>query len=572
MGKRKARSSSSGPEPPGDKSSRISRQLDKTLIAIPLLEAMKGRNATDVVIDLNLMHRGGLEAAMRQTCALIHRVLPKSKAKALGDGAGLDEILDAMPGVVDKFKTKLCAQYVFARLTPSQIRRLVKLDEEQAEQLRQADVERTHSSDSASRRLPSAHDDREEETRQAPLPIYRYTSVYKIWPDFDAEPLLTKSRRTVKADAAQAAFSATGHGIVWAVVDSGIDYDHEHFRKYGNLDLTPPLQHVDFTTDDESQRFPERPSDAFGHGTHVAGILAGEFTADGDHEGLTAVKRIRDQADNVRYDDWKIKQIAGIAPACKLVSIKVLDERGRGSRRASNIIAALSYIHRLNEYGRNLRIHGVNLSVGYEFEAEWFGCGQSPLCVEVDRLVRSGVVVVAAAGNTGYGRIAPESSGPNMAGLNLTINDPGNAALAITVGSTHREMPHVYGVSYFSSKGPTGDGRSKPDLVAPGENVLSCAAGSQRDRVDQALARQAGIDPARLGDRQRCRYREESGTSMAAPHVSGAIANLLSIKQEFIGRPDRVKEILLSTATDLGRERYFQGHGLVDLMRAIQSV
>lgn len=118
MGKRKARSSSSGPEPPGDKSSRISRQLDKTLIAIPLLEAMKGRNATDVVIDLNLMHRGGLEAAMRQTCALIHRVLPKSKAKALGDGAGLDEILDAMPGVVDKFKTKLCAQYVFARLTP----------------------------------------------------------------------------------------------------------------------------------------------------------------------------------------------------------------------------------------------------------------------------------------------------------------------------------------------------------------------------------------------------------------------------------------------------------------------
>ena len=65
---------------------------------------------------------------------------------------------------------------------------------------------------------------------------------------------------------------------------------------------------------------------------------------------------------------------------------------------------------------------------------------------------------------------------------------------------------------------------------------------------------------------------EDSGTSMAAPHVSGVIAAFLSIRREFIGRPDRVKEIFLSTATDLNRDRYFQGRGLVDLMRAIQSV
>jgi serine protease AprX len=69
-----------------------------------------------------------------------------------------------------------------------------------------------------------------------------------------------------------------------------------------------------------------------------------------------------------------------------------------------------------------------------------------------------------------------------------------------------------------------------------------------------------------------CDYLEDSGTSMSAPHVSGAIAGLLSIRREFIGEPERVKEILLSTATDLKRERYFQGNGLVDLMRAIQSV
>jgi subtilisin family serine protease len=222
------------------------------------------------------------------------------------------------------------------------------------------------------------------------------------------------------------------------------------------------------------------------------------------------------------------------------------------------LITALEYVQRLNGYGRRLRVHGVNLSVGYDFEPEWFACGQSPLCVEVDRLVRSGVIVVVAAGNTGYGWLQGTSRGTVAAGIDLTINDPGNAALAITVGATHRDEPHTYGVSYFSSKGPTGDGRLKPDLVAPGEKILSCAAGTKRD---EARA-QAG----------ECNYVEDSGTSMAAPHVSGVIAAFLSIRREFIGRPDQVKDIFLSTATDLGRDRNFQGHGLVDLMRAIQSV
>jgi len=67
-------------------------------------------------------------------------------------------------------------------------------------------------------------------------------------------------------------------------------------------------------------------------------------------------------------------------------------------------------------------------------------------------------------------------------------------------------------------------------------------------------------------------YMEDSGTSMAAPHVSGVIAAFMSVRREFIGRPEAVKEIFLSTATDLKRAVYFQGKGLVDLMRAIQSV
>src|SRR2546427_3579014 len=129
-----------------------------------------------------------------------------------------------------------------------------------------------------------------------------------------------------------------------------------------------------------------------------------------------------------------------MAPQCKLVSLRVLDENGKGS--VSNLIAAIDHVQEKNGHGRRLIIHGVNMSVGYDFEPEWFACGQSPLCVEVDRLVRSGVVVVVAAGNTGYGFAQSAFRGTVAAGMGLTINDPGNAELAITVGATHRDMPH----------------------------------------------------------------------------------------------------------------------------------
>jgi subtilisin family serine protease len=252
--------------------------------------------------------------------------------------------------------------------------------------------------------------------------------------------------------------------------------------------------------------------------------------------------------------------LRGVAPQCKLVSLRVLDENGDGF--ASDIIRALEYVRdRLNGDPKMLVVHGVNLSVGYEFDAEMFACGGSPLCVEVDRLVQAGVVVVAAAGNTGYGTLAAKERNTKV-GLANTINDPGNARNAITVGATHRDSPHTYGVSFFSSKGPTGDGRLKPDLVAPGERITSCAAGKKLRDVLQSPSLVAAA----------AYYVDDSGTSMAVPHVSGAIAAFLSIRKEFMGKPLDVKEIFLKTATSLGRDRYFEGHGLVDLMRAIQSV
>lgn len=144
----------------------------------------------------------------------------------------------------------------------------------------------------------------------------------------------------------------------------------------------------------------------------MTGILAGYVKAPASRP-LRGARLSVDDAGNKTKESIPILEISGMAPMCKLVSYKVLNEVGGG--QASGITAALQDIGRVNDYGRNLRIHGVNLSVGYPFDPDWFACGHS----------------------------------------------------AITVGANHRDSPHQYGVSFFSSKGPTGDGRVKPDLVAP---------------------------------------------------------------------------------------------------------
>lgn len=508
--------------------------LDKTVIAVPLLRVMKpwlekwrieepkpeeersyNPPVLDVMIDVNNAYERGRDRAAEDLKKLIDQAIQIGVEKAV---QGVDPI------------SPMNSQYVVAQLEPHVISRLVELDER-------------HARNSSSKR-----------------------TIFRIWPDFAVSKLTYKSVVTVKADAARVSFSAFGENIVWAVVDSGIDENHPHFAKYQNLKLQKPLDHWNFTN------LGTALSDEFGHGTHVAGIIAGGlFKGDPVKQeaaaGKEAAKPVRarihaaakrrDQEGEVTYDPVDLSSITGMAPKCKLVSLKVLDGNGQG--KVSRIIAALEQIQQINAYGRNIRIHGVNLSVGYEFEPEWFACGQSPLCVEVDLLARSGVVVVVAAGNTGYGFNNDSFKGMVSAGLDLTINDPGNAERAVTVGSTHRESPHTYGVSYFSSKGPTGDGRLKPDIVAPGEKILSCAAGKARSKAEGKF-------------KQTCDYVEDSGTSMAAPHVSGVIAAFLSVRSEFIGKAEEIKDIFLSSATDLKRDRNFQGHGIVDLMRAIQSV
>ncbi|MBB5341461.1 S8 family peptidase [Tunturiibacter gelidoferens] len=432
----------------------------------------------------------------------------------------------------------------------------------------------------------------EDDERNAPY----LRVIYKVWPDFPVEALIDRSVSTVKADAAIRAYEATGEGVVWAVIDSGIDGKHVHFGSGSDgkgpntfcrtlFDPSVSKLHRDFTVPGgvpQPENFEDSPADydaalaanvksalcdEYGHGTHVAGIIAGGLSETLDSKVFHVNERVfksdpNGQGHTITIEPRRTiaKQIRGVAPQCKLVSLKVLNKAGKGA--ASAIMLALRYIREeLNDDPKMLRVHGVNLSVGYEFDAEMFACGQSPLCVEVNRLVKTGVVVVVAAGNTGYSQISTMERYTKV-GLQNTINDPGNAELAITVGSTHRDSPHTYGVSFFSSKGPTGDGRLKPDLVAPGERITSAATRGQLLRL--------GL-PQPVDD--GCTYIDDSGTSMAAPHVSGAIAAFLSIRREFIQKPDQIKQIFLENATPLGnRDRYFQGKGIVDLMRAIQSV
>jgi subtilisin family serine protease len=432
-------------------------------------------------------------------------------------------------------------------------------------------------------------------------PAHRLT-VWSVTRNRRAEAATWRSTMAVKADAARRLFEISCRNLTWAILDSGIDATHPAFRARGadgkplaapflreeaaggarwrnqtrvsatydfsliRYLLTPDDEPAESLTDTQRKHLrnarrrltaqPERakqlrlslqsgrsidwdllrplleiPHDGeyvppkHDHGTHVAGILAADWAKD-DPES---------PGDN---------SIRGVCPDIRLYDLRVLDEHGGGDE--FSVIAALQFVRHLNAHKDVMVVHGVNMSLSIRHDVANYACGRTPVCEEAERLVGAGVVVVAAAGNNGYLYFTTASGAPEEGYRSISITDPGNAEAVITVGATHREQPHTYGVSYFSSRGPTGDGRIKPDLVAPGEKIVSVIPGGASKRSD--------------------------GTSMAAPHVSGAAALLMARYQELVGRPNRIKEILSRTATDLGREKYFQGAGMLDILRALQSV
>jgi subtilisin family serine protease len=425
-----------------------------------------------------------------------------------------------------------------------------------------------------------------EQDRRSAVEAGRPPVVFRVWPDYPIQPQIDRSAPTVKADAAWRSYDARGRGIVWAVIDSGIDATHPHFStlelaaEAENPGLAQGLTsqlHRDFSflvdpPSDGSPR-PDQPlplSDEAGHGTHVAGIISGSCPDGGhprvaDSEGPTEGGFVQRAHTGV---------LSGMAPTCELVSLKVMRQSSQGTwvTSSSAVIRALTYLRtEVNVDPSVLRVHGVNMSLGCEWRPDQYAAGQSPLCQAVNQLVASGVVVVVSAGNFGARTTAGDRA--NTSAIMGSVTEPAHAEDCIAVGSTHRDAPHAFGVTWTSGKGPTLDGRMKPDVVAPGEWIASAATGEVRSR--------AGLDSPAGGPAPRTKaarldrlltYAEQSGTSMAAPHVSGVIAAFLSAHPEFIGRPRQVKALLTKSATDLGRERYAQGAGLVDLMRMLANV
>ena len=236
------------------------------------------------------------------------------------------------------------------------------------------------------------------------------------------------------------------------------------------------------------------PYDDNGHGTHVSGILGGDGTAS---QG--------------RYK--------GAAPGCGIVALKVLDRFGNGSRE--DVLQAFQWIE---DFGKIYNIRIVNISVGTTSRSM---NEQTDLLAGVEQLWDKGFTVVAAAGNQGPG--------------DGTVTAPGSSRKIITVGSSDM----LQGNKAVSGRGPTFECVCKPDLVAPGNRVTSCAPGIPYT------------------------YRIKSGTSMSTPLVSGGIACLLE-KEPQLSNVE-IKMLLRESTDDMGLPRNQQGWGKFNCEKLIKN-
>ncbi len=291
--------------------------------------------------------------------------------------------------------------------------------------------------------------------------------------DVPVRPAMTVTNTAIGADQVWAGAGAlralTGRGIGVAIVDSGIDTRHPALA--GRVVVS-----VDFTGGDGS--------DPFGHGTHVAGIVAGQ-------PGPTPDTR----------------EIQGVAAGAHLINLRVLDETGSG--RVSDVVDAIDWAI---EHRRQYRIDVLNLSLGAAVLQPY---RDDPLCEAVERAVAAGLVVVASAGNFGRTRDGRVVFGG--------ITSPGNDPYVLTVGAVDTHGTAVRSddtVAPFSSRGPTlFDGLVKPDVVAPGVHIVSAEASGSYLARTYPERHVAGSGAAG--------YFQLSGTSMAAAVVSGAAALLL---------------------------------------------
>jgi serine protease AprX len=249
------------------------------------------------------------------------------------------------------------------------------------------------------------------------------------------------------------------------------------------------------------------------HGTHVAGIAAGN--------GIKS---------NGRY--------CGIATESNLVGVKILDKAGKGN--ASKVLAGIQWIiDNKNKY--NIRI--ANLSIGSPTTSS-----TDPLVKAVNAAWDNGIIMTIAAGNNG-----PKSS---------TITSPGISKKAITVGSSDdTKAVTIWGNSQenFSGRGPTFECIMKPDIIAPGADIISCL-------TPTPYKEQTTIEELKVIDDY---YLKLSGTSMSTPIITGAIALLLQKHPHLT--PDDVKYMLKFSTTDLGYPQNQQGWGLLDIRKLLSK-
>lgn len=299
-----------------------------------------------------------------------------------------------------------------------------------------------------------------------------------------------------------------GKGVTVAIVDTGISL-HKDFVEGGNR----VIAFEDFISHHKE------PYDDNGHGTHVAGIIGGNgFSSKGKY--------------------------IGVAPACSFVGVKVLDSRGDGN--ISDVLAGLQWIID-NRKKYNIRI--VNISVGTSAKDN---LDENSLLVQgVNAVWDSGVVVVVAAGNNGPGP--------------MSISTPGISRKVITVGSSDDNVAvEVFGSNRtkdYSGRGPTPFCIKKPDIVAPGSNIISC-------NISRITARAKNNGFRLSSSESPMMYTIKSGTSMATPVVTGAIALLLSAHPEFSNR--EVKLRLRNCAVDLGQHWEKQGWGLLNVRKLLE--
>ena len=312
-----------------------------------------------------------------------------------------------------------------------------------------------------------------------------------IWLEADVlfYPTLDNSIDSIGTNVIWNQFGFKGEDTTIAILDTGVDFDHESLDDLDdNPDTDDPKIAVDsngmlgFYNANTDLEYPdEQPHDSGSHGTHCAGIAAGTGGSSGTY--------------------------SGVAPQANLVGVIALDG---GSGDEQDLLRAVDWTIQNKD---RFSIDVMSLSLGGVITIPGAtNTGSSSISQALDTAVEAGIVTVVAIGNGNLGIAAHPSS----------ISYPGDSEKAITVGSVNDE----HNREIYSSRGPTGDGRLKPDVMAPGGAIMSASAGS--------------------GDG----YVSYSGTSMATPHVAGVAALLIQANPnvEPTQNSDYVKQILRETS------------------------